>query len=146
MQNVVTGSQLKSELSDMVAAGGPYENPKMILITNEADIPPEAALADVDQPTFTGYGVSTAVTWGTPHIDADGNAVVLGNPKEFKCTADSTEETVHHVGLVSNDGLTLLRTARLADPIVFSNPSHVYLIGFPLTHSQPKESPEGIYP
>lgn len=146
MQNVVTGTQLLAELSALIAAGADYENPKLVLIKNEEDIPPTAALGDLDLADYTGYATSTAVTWGTPHLDDDGNAVVLCNPKEFKPTADGPACTVHHVGLVDNAGTLLLRTARLSEPITFTTTQDVYMIGFPLTISQPSESPEGIYP
>lgn len=144
MKNVVTGLRLLADLTFLKASGAPYENPKLILITNAEDIPATAALADVDVADFTGYATSSAVTWGTNHLDDEGNAVCRSVSKEFKPSADGPAVTVNHVGLVSNDGATLLRTARIDPSFTFTTTQDVLTISFPLTMSQPAESPESV--
>lgn len=141
-----TGTQLLANLSAMIAADAAFEEPKCILIIAPDGVPPTAALEDVEVPSFTGYATSAAVTWGTPHLDNDGNAVVFTHSVEFKATADVDPATATHMGLVSNDGATLLAVCELNTPFTFATAQDVLTVAFPLMVSQPTESDEDVNP
>lgn len=50
--------------------------------------------ADLTPCDFTGYVESGAIEWGTPLVDADGNAFITGDKKQFRATGSAVANDV----------------------------------------------------
>lgn len=137
MQVTFTRTQMKALLATAIAVDGDFNGVKMILATNDLPLTGTDDLSAVELPDFPGYATSAALTWGTPHIDANGNAVVLSHAVEFAPDDVTTGVEVTQICLVNAAGDTLLASAMLDEPIVFLDTESVFTISFPLTFSQP---------
>lgn len=143
---VYANSGLPGMLSVSIDEDGPYDGAKIALFENEEPITPQTVFADLAEATYDGYAQSSAVTWGTVHLDLEQRAQVLCMPKEFLPTGNSTVSVVHHVGLVDAAGTTLLASYKLDEPLTFASPQDVYLVGFPLVLTQPDGGIPDIVP
>lgn len=102
------------------ADAGRFNGAKIGLFTD--DITPSRAtiLADLHPPTYTGYALSAAVVWGAAFTNDNGAAEILGDGKQFPCTADSDEETVHGYYCANAAGTGLLWAERFDEPQTIS--------------------------
>lgn len=146
MRTRVANAGALADLAALVGVDGAYEGAKIALCTNVAPIQPADTIADITEATYAGYARSSAVTFGTPHLDSEGNAVAVALPKEFKPNANGAEVVVTQIALVDAAGTGLLRTAVLDEPITFSTTMDVHLIGFPVVQSQPADTTEDVLP
>ena len=81
-----------------------------------------------------------------PHVQPDGQAVVIAGPKEFKPNSAVTPSTVNGVGLVDTAGTGLLSFTLLDEPIEFIDAMSVFMIGYTFTLTQPGTPTANIVP
>lgn len=99
-----------------VADAGRFNGAKIALFTD--DIVPSRAtvLADLTQPTYTGYAISAAIVFGLAFTNDNGAAEVLGDGKQFPCTADGASQTVHGYMCLNAAGTGVLWAERFDTP------------------------------
>lgn len=139
-------SVLAALLTAAVANAATFDDALIALFEDEDPILPGDLLADLTLATYEGYANSTAVVWGTVHIDTAGRSAVHCAPKEFKPTGDATQSTVRQVGLLNAAGTAVLASYILDEPITFTDANSVHLIGFPLVLTQPDGEEPNIIP
>lgn len=102
--------------NDTAASSGPYYGCFLGLYTNAVSPSPELTLSDLDVPTFTGYALSTAVTWTPAVDDIDGDPYALGTLKTF-ASSDTVTVTVAGCFAVGSDSTTLKGVYNFPQPI-----------------------------
>lgn len=97
--------------------GGAGMGAKMILFANDAALTKNTILADLTEPTFTGYAISTAVTWSVPFNDPLNRTVVAGSSKNFICTGGTPDDTIYGYAIVDSTAMDLLFAERFDAPV-----------------------------
>jgi hypothetical protein len=82
---------------------------------------PTMTLGSLVEASFTGYSMSSAITWGTPGFLPSGPAVVTGDTKTFRVGATPTVfNTIYGYYIVDSTGLLLIAARLFDSPIVLS--------------------------
>lgn len=106
-------------LTELKTVDNYLDGAKVMLFKNDIVPTKATVLGDLVAADFSGYAISSAVVWGTPFIDANGNATVQAASVQFTQTADTVSNTVHGWGLVGDPGGTpfLAAVERFATPV-----------------------------
>lgn len=106
---IITWTQATEQAFEALVIAGDLATAKVMLFTNSIAYPvTDLVLAGLTVPTFTGYALSAAITWGTPFLDIDGHVVVTGQKLQFLCTADGTSPPVTGAAIVNGAGTDLI--------------------------------------
>jgi hypothetical protein len=114
--NLLTGNAVSASS----VATGPLDACKMILFTNAISPTPATLLADLTQPTYTGY-TPQAVVWSTVFTLPNGNYCVQGTGLEWQMGDGALPTTVIGMALTDSAGSHLLLTE------VFNTPRQLVL-------------------
>jgi hypothetical protein len=87
-------------LSTLKATGAFLDGVKVKLFTAPQVITDATLLTDLTAPTFAGYADSAVLTWGTPYINDNQQAVVDAQKLQFTATGITTPETVYGYAVV----------------------------------------------
>jgi len=110
--------------ADHTVAGGSYAgvrdgslNACIVMLVKAVASKPlkELTFADLTVCDFDGYANSGAVDWSTPLYDADGNAFITGDKKQFRATGGVTANSVIGAALVDAGLTTLYQFDRFVD-------------------------------
>lgn len=115
----VTKAKMKELLAAMIGVGGILEAPTVRLFKNNYFPSKDSVIGDFTLADFTGYATSTAVTWGAPHVNADGNLEIQGGVKQFTATDGATPNTVYGY-LLTTAGGALIAAERFDVPVPVS--------------------------
>jgi len=98
----------------------------VVLFTNTTFSPSDLkgkVFADLTLAAFTGYAMSSAITWGTAFVDLDGNVMQTGDKKQFLATADTpATPPITGAALVDTAGTKLLAIDLFLKPDGTPNP------------------------
>jgi hypothetical protein len=120
---VVPDSVSLQNLGALVGTGGLFEGAKVGLFKNDFIPTRTTALADLTVADFTGYALSSAITWGTAYQDPTIGPVVLGSLKVFAAADPITNSNVIYGYYVVNAaGTALLWAERFAATRIVSAP------------------------
>jgi hypothetical protein len=107
-------------VTDYTQAGagvaGKLNGAKLILGTNDLTPGKKSVVADITQPTYTGYA-PVVVTWGVAMRDANGDIVTLSAPVLVQMGDSVLPTTIKCWGLTDGAGTGLLLCEELATPI-----------------------------
>jgi hypothetical protein len=119
MVPAVTRDTALAALAALVDTGALFDGAKVMLFKNNVSVGPEAVLSDLEVADFTGYGISSAVTYGVPYIGQDGTAEVTAGSKQFTQTDDTTTCAVYGWALVGDPAGTpfLIAGANFDEPL-----------------------------
>lgn len=93
-----------------------YSGAKLILATNQFQPSKARVLADLTQPTYTGYA-AIVLTWGAATYDPNGQVVSFSQLATFKATAGPINITVYGYGITNPAGTSLLASGLFAAPL-----------------------------
>lgn len=113
---VSSSAFLKSILTGMVAVAGELEGAIVKLFVNDKIPAASDVIGDYTDPTFDGYADSAAITYLAPYVDSEGNAEVVGDPKQFTCTGATVQDLVYGY-VVESSGGALLWAERFDAPV-----------------------------
>lgn len=117
MPLVYVSASEKAVLEALVDTGGLLDGVKMGLIANDIIPTRETLWEDIEQPTFAGYALSSAITWSAPVLGADGFWRVIGSTKTFLSTDPFTDPaTIYGFFIVSGAGSILIAAERYESP------------------------------
>lgn len=85
----------------------PWNGAKIILATNNFQPTKGRALADLTQPTYTGYAAQ-AITWTGPNRDGANQSAAFGGLALFKMTNNTNPTTCYGYGITDSGGTHLL--------------------------------------
>lgn len=119
MNPVVQNNEtLLAILNELVAAGNYYNGAKLMLFQNNISLGPTMVLADLTAADFTGYALSSAVTWGAAFLAPGNVPTVAGDLKLFVAASPfTTANTVYGWALVDGAGTTLILARKFDTPI-----------------------------
>lgn len=108
-------------IAALIAASAELDGVKVHLYKNNLAPTVNSVVADFVAADFTGYGVSSAVVWGTPGISQSGVPLVLGDVKEFLSTFPFTvPNTVYGYYVTNTAGSKLLFAEKFETPQIIS--------------------------
>jgi hypothetical protein len=120
MAYALTSATLLAEATIEIGSGGPFHTPKIALYTNDVYPSKGAILEDFTTTDFAGLTNLQAVTWGTPWVNDNGQAELLGARVDW-LTTEAPVDTITAYGyvLTNSAGDTLLLAERFATPLSF---------------------------
>lgn len=101
-----TWTALLGYLEELVDTGNFLAGAKCGLFANNYTPTGSSVKADLTLPTFTGYALSAALTWGTPFVRGDGKVVVPAASVQFVCTDAVTPNQIYGYYIESNPGVS----------------------------------------
>ena len=93
-----------------------FSGAKLILATNQFQPSKTRALADLQQPTYTGYAAQT-LTWGAATYDPNGQVVQFSNLLTFKATSGAVSITAYGFGITNAGGTVLYASDLFLSPL-----------------------------
>lgn len=116
-------------LQALVAVDALFNGAKVGLFVGDT-VPSQATvLADLTPADFTGYALSSAITWGAPFIDENGIPSVVGSMKEFHASDPLTvANDVAGYFVVNGAGDTLLWAERFESEITVAAPTAAVVV------------------
>lgn len=114
-----------------------FSGAKLILATNQFTPSKARVLADLTQPTFTGYA-AIVLTWGVATYDPTGQVVAFSQLCTFRATAGPVNITVYGYGITNPAGTVLFGSGLFSTPltIVDTNSTVNVVSSLPLQISQ----------
>lgn len=119
---VVPSAELVTILEELIDTGNALDAVKLILFANNITPNKNTVLADLTQPTFTGYAVFGPVVWGSVMRDVDGTAIVVGGSHPFVCSGGTPTDIIYGWALTNSGGTVLIKAAVLATPVPITGP------------------------
>lgn len=116
-------SELRAILNRLTAVApgsadaGRFNGAKVGLYKNDFTPGRSTVLGDVTPATYTGYAKSAAIVFNAAFTNSDGAAEVLGDLKQFLCSADGTAEIIYGYYIENSAGTGLLWAERFAVPV-----------------------------
>lgn len=114
---VVMKSACLTMLTQLVDTGMPLDGLLVKLFQNNVEPSPNDVAAEYDAADFAGYAASTAIVWGTPFLDSDGKATVVGDSKQFTSTGPTPSNTIYGY-YVTTAANVLVYAERFATPVL----------------------------
>lgn len=113
-QPVLARTQKEAALDALVA--GDLMGAKVMLFVNDVALSEDTVTADLTAPTFTGYALSSAVTWSAAY-EEDGQMVTAGGSKTFVCSAGPADDIIKGWAVVTGMGSDFLFGQILDNPV-----------------------------
>lgn len=110
---------MREILTDLKATDAALDDCIMKLFKNNVALSPDMVVGAFEEADFAGYAVPTEVVWGTPYIDDDNNAVMVGDQKTFVATGDTPVNTIYGYYITTTAGV-LKYAERLETPVVIA--------------------------
>jgi hypothetical protein len=118
VQNQTT---LLSTLAYLIGVGGPFNGINIALFTNNIYPTRNKVFADYTYGTFGGITALQSIIWGTPFLNGNSQAEVLGGLINFLTTSAPSSPVTAYGYLFVNAGATdWLLAEAFATPVVFS--------------------------
>lgn len=113
----------------LIDTGNPLDGAEMILFTNQPDQnDPTLVIADLTQPTFTGYTAEAIATW-VQYNDSESRPYLASTPIEYNPTnATNLPQTIRGAALINGTDLLavgyfpLAKVLSVADQVMHVTP------------------------
>lgn len=107
---VISTQSLLDTLTADVGVGGDLLDPRLVLFTNAAASvnPNDNVPADLTAPTFGSYAVVNPAAWGTPYVNPQGGAEVLGPQTTYVSSNNNAGDPVTGCALLNTAGTAIL--------------------------------------
>jgi hypothetical protein len=125
------------------ALDGVLKNAKLGLFTNAVNLTQQTLLADLVEPTYTGYA-RQIVTWEPIYQQPDGSWTNQGGALFWQMGDDLTPTVVLGLFLVDSGGTHLLLAENLADPINLVSSANAFLASPQVTYGTTGWGSNGI--
>jgi hypothetical protein len=108
-------------LEELASAGNLFDGAIVRLFQNDVTPDRDTVIGDLTAADFTGYADSAAVTWATPFLDSNGDAILPGDLKEFMAGSPVTvSNTIYGYAIVNTGATVLLWAERFDAPVIVS--------------------------
>lgn len=106
INGIVTKTAENEFLTDLIL--NPLDGARLKLFSNNVTITSDTVLADLNECTFSGYGVGTLTGWGAPAIQLDGSSASAPNEVSFTPTSAGGSGIIYGGYCTNNGGTKLL--------------------------------------
>ena len=114
---VLPTSQSIAIIDALKAVGNLLDDCVVHLFVNNIAVTASTELADFTEATWNGYAASSAVVWGETYTDSNGDAITIGDTKQFHAADPVVAETNYGYYITDTAGTELKFAENFATPI-----------------------------